>query len=255
MAKPYGQSFQAMVKAQRQNGALPDKLTEMVVPSQAAQATGKPHLFAPTDNIASQEGPSTREQITISASEHRASQAGSAHIATGTTTPRSFTQGSFTQGSSTQLSTPASPASHVFAMPAPTTPASTAQASTTHVDPSALIPRNVSGQRVDPRVDAFGWLVKDARPRNLCFEHHLHGRCTWPPTSCPRVHSRSMLHIHQINALQVLAREVPCTQGNACPNWKCCYGHRCPFGERCNRGASCRFSRGMHITDLRVVDL
>ena len=114
--------------------------------------------------------------------------------------------------------------------------------------------RNSSGQRVDPRVEALGWLVRDARPRNICFEFHLHGRCTWAPTPCPRGHTTSILNIHQLNALQVLAKEIPCDSGNTCPDWKCCFGHRCPFGGRCTKGKNCRFPPDMHITDLKVVN-
>ena len=114
--------------------------------------------------------------------------------------------------------------------------------------------RNSSGQRVDPRVEALGWLVRDSRPRNICFEFHLHGWCTWAPTPCPRGHTTSILNIHQLNALQVLAKEVPCNNGNPCSDWKCCFGHRCPFGERCTKGKKCRFPVDMHITDLKVVN-
>ena len=116
-----------------------------------------------------------------------------------------------------------------------------------------LIPRNSSGQRVDPRVDALLWLVREARPQRFCYEYHLHSHCTWALKPCPRKHGRSDLSIQQLNALQVLARESPCFHGNLCQEWKCCFGHRCPFGDRCYKGKSCRFSREMHITDLKVV--
>ena len=116
-----------------------------------------------------------------------------------------------------------------------------------------LIPRNSSGQRVDPRIDALSWLVKEARPQKFCYEYHLHSHCRRASKPCPRKHSISNLNIHQLNALQVLARESPCYRGNVCQEWRCCFGYRCPFGDHCNKGRLCRFPREMHITGLKVV--
>ncbi len=116
-----------------------------------------------------------------------------------------------------------------------------------------LIPCNGSGQRVDPRVDALEKLIIQARKLKICYEYHLRGECTWVPPPCPNVHLKTSLKIQQLNALQFLAREIPCDSGNACQDWTCCFGHRCPFGGRCNKGKRCRFSREMHVTDLKVV--
>ena len=190
-----------MVKAQRQNGTLPDKLLGMIVHPQAIQPTRNPYPFVAVVTHASQ------GSVTLQKTSNKASSA--------------------TAGAS--------------------------QTSTRVADPNTGISRNSRGQRVDPRIDTFAWLVADARKQKICYEYRLHGQCTWGPAPCPNAHGRSELNIHQLNALQVLARELPCDKGNDCPNWKCCFGHRCPFGQRCKKGQSCHFSRQMHIMDLRVV--
>ena len=114
--------------------------------------------------------------------------------------------------------------------------------------------RNSSGQRVDPLVGALGWLVREACPQNLCYEYHLLGQCTQVTTPCHRSHTGAKLDIHQLNALQVLAKEVPCKKGNSCSDWRCCFGHRCPFGARCKWGGRCRFSPETHVTDLKIAN-
>ena len=62
----------------------------------------------------------------------------------------------------------------------------------------------------------------------------------------PETHLATILNVYQLNALQSLAREVPCSNGNECQDWTCCFGHRCPFGERCNKGKNCRLSGDAH---------
>lgn len=201
VTKPCGPGFEAMVKAQRQNGTLPDKLTGMIVHPQAIQPTQKPYPFMAIVPHASQ------DTVTLQSTSTEASGAS----------------------------------------------AGVSQTPTTAADPNTKISRNSSGQRVDPRIDAFAWLVADARKQKICYEYRLHGHCTWGPTPCPNAHGTSVLNVHQLNALQVLARELPCDKGNSCPNWKCCFGHRCPFGQRCRKGQRCQFSRQMHVADLRVL--
>ena len=93
-------------------------------------------------------------------------------------------------------------------------------------------------------------------PRNICYEYHLYGHCSWQPSPCRKAHLTTNINIHELNALQFLARGFPCDQGNRCLDWKCCFGHRCPFGERCtkNRVRDCRFSPDMHFADTKVVN-
>ena len=247
IAKPCGSNFQAMVKAQRRNGVLPDKFMEMDLP-QGLHQIPMPDLRSESvepASFVSQEA-STPNTTNSPTSTHREiGKTGSTQENTQATTPQLY-----------EL-----PESHIPALisPAPTalpstTPTSILTASTIPASATeTLIPRNRSGQRVDPRVDVLGWLVRDARPRRICYEYHLHGQCLGDP-ACLRVHCESNLNIHQLNALQVLARETPCSRGNTCANWRCCFGHRCQFGGRCNRGKGCRFPASMHFTDTKVVD-
>ena len=175
-------------------------------------------------------------------------------------TPASNTQASMTQASMSQTQAPpVTPASNTQTSmtPAPNAPLPTIRgpiipASTTQVH--AMIPRNGKGQRVDPRVEALAWLVNDARKLKACYKYHLLVDCTWTSKSCPNAHLSAILNIHQLNALQVLARGIPCAKENTCPDWKCCFGHVCPYGERCTKGGKCRFPSHMHITDLKVIN-
>lgn len=208
-----------MVMAQRHHGTLPNKLTEIIVHPQTAQSTQNPYPFKPITSFASQ------EDSTSTSSQY-------------TSTQHTYTQPISTQSARNQIGSAQAGASQISITP----PSS-----------AVRIPRNSSGQRVDPRVEALAWLVSAGRKRRLCYEYHLRDYCTPSPTPCPNAHGTEKLSVHQLNALQVLARELPCSMGNTCQDWACCFGHRCPFGERCNRGRSCRFARETHITDLKVV--
>ena len=218
-----------MVQAQRQNSTLPAKLTEMVLHPQALSLSQKPYPFMTLPSDAVQENYKQNTPSPKTSIQSTPTKIDSTHIGAGLS--------SAAQGNSMQIESTQDKATQI------------------NQENQALdrILRNKSGQRIDSRVDGLGWLVRDARPRNICYEHHLHGQCR-STTPCPWVHVTSALNIHQLNALQVLAREVPCGQGNCCADWKCCYGHRCPFSEKCNKGDRCRFSATMHFTDLKVVN-
>ncbi len=133
-----------MIKAQRQNGALPNKLTEMVIPSQAAKLsfirTNRPrrisrgpfnktkHIIHSQRNteLARQAAPRLQHrrhllnnhlshlqlshkhpiQAPIPQSSIPPARGTQASSTPGSTTPSFVTQASFTRGSSTQLSTP-----------------------------------------------------------------------------------------------------------------------------------------------------
>ncbi|CAF9937483.1 MAG: hypothetical protein ALECFALPRED_007271 [Alectoria fallacina] len=225
VVKPCGPGFQAMIRAQRQNGTLPAKLIEIVVHPPAVQTTQTPYPFMAIASL----------EASMKATQNTSTQ----NISTQNTS----TQNTSTQNTSTQNTSNKVDSAQV----------GVSQAFTTAADPNAMVPRNSRGQRVDPRPDALTWLIIAARKQKICYEYHLHGSCTWGPEPCPNRHMASRLSVHQLNALQVLARELPCNDGNACQNWACCFGHRCPFGARCNKGSICRFSREMHVTDLKVV--
>ncbi len=210
IAKPCGSSFQAMVKAQRRNGILPEKFMEMDLP-QGLHQTGLPDLrFGSVEPAAfvSQKAstPYTTDSPTFT---HREiGKTGSTQTNTQATTP----QLSESPASRVPASTSPAPTALASTIPTPILTASAIPASTQlSTTPEALIPRNRSGQRVDPRVDALGWLVRDARWRRICYEYHLHGQCLRDPP-CLRVHCESNLNIHQLNALQVLARGTPCSR-------------------------------------------
>ena len=218
VAKPYGPDFQALVKAQRHHGALPHKLTEMIIHPQAAGSSQNPLSVLSLSSLASQDS-------------------SAAMPSQGPSTHQTSIQPTYIQNTPNQIgSGQAGPSKSI------TPPGSGPQ-----------VPLNKSGQRVDPQIDALAWFISTARKRRICYEYHLMGYCTWGPTPCRNAHGTETLSVHEMNALQVLARELPCHKGNACPDWACCFGHRCPFGGRCNKGEGCRFPREMHITDLKVV--
>ena len=169
-------------------------------------------------------------------------------------TPTTSTQALPTPEPTTQATTPQEPSSPAPLTQATLLQATVTQAPTRRIGPQTMIPQNKDGQRVDPRVEAFRWLVNEARSRNICYEYHLHGNCGWQPSPCPKAHLTANLNVHQLNALQFLARGIPCGQGSTCLDWKCCFGQRCPFGERCNRKRDCPFSLDMHFADTRVVN-
>ena len=263
VAKPCGPTFQAMIKAQRQNGALPDKLMELTVHPKAVRPARDPYPSVAIATPKSQGDPSLHTSTSkkyIHKSSHKAGAVqASTPQALSTQTPS--TQAPSTPAPTTQATTPQEPSSpapsfQATLLPASPTQAAATQASTKRIDPPTIIPRNSRGQRVDPRVEALPWLVNEARSRRICYEYHLHGSCGWHPSPCPKAHLTTSLNIHQLNALQFLARGIPCGQGNACLDWKCCFGHRCPFGERCNRGRvrDCRFPPDTHFPDTKVAN-
>ena len=263
IAKPCGLTFQAMIKAQRQNGALPDKLMEIAVHPIAIRPARDPYPSVAITSPRSQEEPSQNKSRFNKYLHNNSYRAGAVQAITpqASLTPTPSTQASSTPAPTTQATTPqepSSPAPSIQANLRQTFPAQAAatQTSTRRIDPQMVIPRNSGGQRVDPRVEALPWLVDEARSRKLCYEYHLHGNCGWHPSSCPKAHLTTQLNIYQMSALQFLARGVPCDRGNICLDWKCCFGHRCPFGERCNGGRvrECRFSPDMHFADTRVAN-
>ena len=263
VAKPCGPTFQAMIKAQRQNGALPDKLMELTIQPKVVNPARDLYPSVAITSPRSQEDPSHNASTLKKYIYDSSHKAGGVQASTWQTssTPTSTTQAQSTPAPTTQATTPqdaSSPAPSIQAvlLQAFPTPAVTTQGSTRQIDPQTMIPRNSGGQRVDSRVEALPWLVNEARSRKICYEYHLHGSCGWHPSPCPKAHLTTNLNVHQLNALQFLARGIPCNQGNTCLDWKCCFGHRCPFGERCNRGGVkyCRFSPDMHFADTKVVN-
>ena len=272
IAKPCGPTFQAMIKAQRQNGALPDKLMEITVHPKVERSAQDLHPSVTTATPRSQENPSQNKsrlnKYTHSSSYKAGAVQASIPQALSTpipstqapSTPTTFTQAPSTPAPTTQAPTPQEPSSPALPIRASLLPAfpgqsAAEQTSTRHIDPQTMIPRNSSGQRVDPRVEALAWLVNEARSRKVCYGYHLNGNCGWHPLPCPRTHLTPNLNVHQLNALQFLARGIPCAKGSTCLDWKCCFGHRCPFGERCNRIGvrDCRFSADMHFANTKVV--
>ena len=236
VAKPYGPEFQALVKAQRHNETLPNKLTEMIIHQQAVRTNQYPYPFLPIPSLAPQEYSANTPSQYISTHQTNSANTPSQY----TSTHQTKSANMLSQYTSThQKSTPPTymqetPSQMGSAQAGPST-------SLTPPDPGVKIPRNRSGQRVDPRVDALAFFISAARKRKICYEHHLMGYCNWRPEPCPNTHGTETLSVHQLNALQVLARELPCHRGNACQDWACCFDHRCPFGERCNRGGNCHF--------------
>ena len=263
IAKPCDPTFQAMIKAQRQNGALPNKLMEITIHPNAVHPDLDPYPFVATASPISQEHPPPKQSTSNKSVHHSSSKAGAVQASTpqASSTPTLSTQASSTPVPTTQATTPqepSSPAPRIQAtlLQAFPTQSATAQASTRQIDPQMLIPRNSLGQRVDLRVEALGWLVNEARSRMICYEYHLHGNCGWHPSPCPKAHLTTKLDVHQLNALQFLARGIPRGQGNTYLDWKWCSGHRCPFGEWCNRGRliDCHFSPDMHFADTKVAN-
>ena len=251
-----------MIKAQRQNGALPDKLMEITIHPKAVGPTRDPYPFAAIASPRSQEDPSQKKSRSNKSIYNSSYKAGAVQATTlrASLTPTPSTQTSSKPAPTTQATIPQEPSSPSsiqanIRQTFPTQAAAT-QMSTRRIDPQRMIPRNSGGQRVDPRVEALPWLVNEARRRKICYEYHLHGNCGWHPSPCPKAHLATNLNVHQLNALQFLARGIPCDRGNTCLDWKCCFGHRCPFGERCNRGRvrDCRFSPDMHFVDTKVVN-
>ena len=285
VAKPYGPGFEALVKAQKHHGVLPTKLTEMIVHPQAARSTQNSYPFMPIASLASQKEPTYKpsqdtlqKELTYKPSQdtsthHRStrptsvqntpSQIGSAQAGTSqtsTTPPSSAVKiprnqmGNAQAGTSQTSTTPPGLAVKIPRTQMGNAQVGTSQTSTTPPGSAEKIPRNNSGQRVDPRVNALAWVINASRKRKLCYEYHLQGYCTWSPKPCPNAHSTDSLNVHQLNALQVLARELPCYTGNECQDWACCFGHRCPYSGRCTKGRNCGFYREMHFTDLKVVN-
>ena len=289
--KPYGPGFHALLQAQRQrqSGSLPAKLTEVMVHPQALHPPQSPYPFIAMPSLSGEASPKRTNPTQHSSGQNVSTQnvpvqkvSRQTHILQEVSTQTKLPQKVPTQTHLSQKNLPLThfpqslhtdkvSANRAHADPCPVDEASPESLSADthtqdvptqwdlqHGNPPQVRPlqdnisRNSSGQLVDPRVDAPGWLVKDARQRQICYEYTLHGDCKWARTSCPRTHTTTKLNIYQLNALQVLAREIPCTLGNACQVWTCCFGHRCPFGGRCYMGKRCRFSKDMHITDTRI---
>lgn len=213
---PDGPDFQALVKAQKHRDTLPSKLTEMIILQHPTQTTQKPGPFLPTPTL-EQSFPNRPSQYT---------------------SPYQSTRPTYITDTPPQVSS--------------------AQARTSQQ--SVIPPGSVSrilcdkgGQKIDPRVDALTCFIGAGRRQRMCYEFPLQVSCTWSPPPCRNAHGTGSLSAHRLNALQALAREIPCAMGNECQNWACCFGHRGPFGKRYNRKARCRFSPGMHVTDLKVV--
>lgn len=233
IAKPYGAGFQAMMRPQRQIGSLPSKIAEIRVHPEALHPPRQAYPFVAMALCDTKDAPTKAEDKSA--------------------------QNSSTQNSSTPIIPGQHESTQSKALQINPTPSDITQQNPTQSDPIQdtstldLIPRNSRGQRVDPRVDGLAWLVADARRRNICYGYRLNDHCTSSPGPCPRTHLQNTLSIYQINPLQALAREVPCSSGNACQDWTCCFGHKCPFDGRCNKGNRCRFPREMHLTDLKIV--
>ena len=75
VAKPCGPTFQAMIKAQRQNGALPDKLMELTVHPKAVRPARDPY---PSIEIAT---PRSQEVISLNTSTSKKYTYNSSHKA------------------------------------------------------------------------------------------------------------------------------------------------------------------------------
>ena len=244
-----------MIRAQRQNGTLPAKLTEIFVNPPAVQTTQMLYPFMAVASLEPHEKATQNTSTQNTSTQNTSTQNNPTQNTStqNTSTQNTSTQNTSTQNTSAQNTSAQNTSTQNTSNKVGSAQVGVSQAITTPAEPTAMVPRNSRGQRVDPRPDALTWLIVAARKQKICYEYHLHGFCTWGPEPCPNRHMASTLSIHQLNALQVLARELPCNDGNACQNWACCFGHRCPFGGTCNRGNMCRFSRAMHVTGLKVV--
>ena len=155
VAKPCGPTFQAMIKAQRRNGALPDKLMEVTIHTKVVRPAQDP---SPSVAVTS-----SKSHKDSSQTKSRSNKYIHNHSYKASAVQASTPQSPSTPTTSTQaLSTPA-PLTQATLLQAFPTQAATTQASTRQIDPQTIIPRNKGGQRVDPRMEAFRWLVKEVR--------------------------------------------------------------------------------------------
>ncbi|KAG5980946.1 hypothetical protein E4U55_003456 [Claviceps digitariae] len=75
-------------------------------------------------------------------------------------------------------------------------------------------------------VSAMESIKKRKEADKLCNNHFLRGPCT-KGDSCFFVHDYKPSS-EEINAIAVLARQNPCTNGQDCESDECIYGHHCP---------------------------
>ncbi|KHO01941.1 CCCH zinc finger DNA binding protein [Metarhizium album ARSEF 1941] len=75
-------------------------------------------------------------------------------------------------------------------------------------------------------VSAMESIKKRRESDKLCNNHFLRGPCT-KGDSCFFVHDYKPSS-EEINAIAVLARQNPCTNGQDCESDECIYGHHCP---------------------------
>ncbi|EFY95712.1 hypothetical protein X797_008872 [Metarhizium robertsii] len=75
-------------------------------------------------------------------------------------------------------------------------------------------------------VSAMESIKKRKESDKLCNNHFLRGPCT-KGDSCFFVHDYKPSS-EEINAIAVLARQNPCTNGQDCESDECIYGHHCP---------------------------
>lgn len=116
------------------------------------------------------------------------------------------------------------------------------------IRPKPAISRNAHGQRIDPPLRPIESVVMWLRPQKFCNEHYLRGECL-----DHRCRSRHDLRLdsEQLEALQYVARGLPCRNSNHCRDPDCYAGHLCPI-PTC-RQQHCRFYAEMHIKDRTIV--
>ncbi|KAI9828803.1 MAG: hypothetical protein M1832_001908 [Thelocarpon impressellum] len=113
------------------------------------------------------------------------------------------------------------------------------------------IPRNRSGQRVDPDVKYDRYDIKRVKALKMCNVHFLRGDCGYG-SDCTHSHSHKPTS-SEMGTLKQIARLAPCRMGSDCSDPRCIYGHRCPAGTPCPYGAECKFPSSMHNFDTTVV--
>ncbi|KAG8526778.1 uncharacterized protein KY384_008207 [Bacidia gigantensis] len=110
--------------------------------------------------------------------------------------------------------------------------------------------RNGRGQRVDVPIKVSPTLVSQMKPKKLCNLHYLAGVCNY--SDCKHSHSES-LDGKKLDALRVVARLAPCSQGLYCDDELCFSGHRCPRDPCINGDGRCWFPLEMHNVDTKIV--
>lgn len=99
-------------------------------------------------------------------------------------------------------------------------------------------------------VQALENIKKRKDNEKLCNNHFLRGPCAKGDT-CHFVHHYKPT-ADEINAIAVLARQNPCTNGQKCELDDCIYGHHCPSikdGLCCH--PFCKFSEDAHPPGTR----